>query len=87
MDLHIHTAASACYEQPGVSFLDILRQAKKRALDIIAFADHNSVAGYRAMLSEIEELEILERFERLRPEEKERLSEYRQFLEMRAQLR
>ena len=81
MDLHIHTPASACYEQPGVSFLDILRQAEKRALDIIAFTDHNSVAGYRAMLSEIEELEILERFERLRPEEKERLSEYRQLLD------
>ena len=81
VDLHIHTPASACYEQPGVSFLDILRQAEKRALDIIALTDHNSVAGYRAMLSEIEELEILERFDRLRPEEKERLGEYRQFLD------
>jgi hypothetical protein len=81
MDLHIHTPASACYEQPEVSFLDILSQAEKRALDIIAFADHNSVAGYRAMLSEIEELEVLERFERLRPGEKERLGEYRRFFD------
>jgi hypothetical protein len=81
MDLHVHTPASACYEQPEASFLDILRQAEQRALDIIAFADHNSVAGYRAMLSEIEELEVLERFNRLRPEEKERLGEYRQFFD------
>ncbi len=81
MDLHIHTPASACYEQPEASFLDILRQAEKRALDIIAFTDHNSVAGYRAMLSEIEELEVLERFDRLRPEERERLREYRQLLD------
>jgi len=80
VDLHIHTPASACYEQPGVSFLDILRRAEQRALDIIAFTDHNSVAGYRAMLSEIEELEVLERLGRLRPEEKERLSEYRRLL-------
>ena len=81
MDLHIHTPASACYEQPEAGFLDILRQADKHALDIIAFADHNSVAGYRAMLSEIEELEILERFNRLRPDEKDRLGEYRQLLD------
>jgi hypothetical protein len=81
MDIHIHTPASACYEQPGASFLDILRQAEKRALNIIAFTDHNSVAGYRAMLSEIEELEILERFDRLQPEEKKRLNEYRQLLD------
>jgi hypothetical protein len=81
MDLHIHTPASACYEQPEVSFLDILRQAEQRALDIIAFTDHNSVAGYRAMLAEIEELEVLERFSRLRPDEKERLGEYRRFLD------
>ncbi len=80
MDLHIHTPASACYEQPEVSFLDILRQAEQRGLDIIAFTDHNSVAGYRAMLAEIEELEVLERFDRLRPDEKGRLTEYRRFL-------
>ena len=81
MDLHVHTPASACYEQPEASFLDILRQAEQRALDIIAFTDHNSVAGYRAMLAEIEELEVLERFSRLRPDEKERLSEYRRLLD------
>ena len=81
MDLHIHTPASADYEQPEAGFLDILREAEKRSLDIVAFADHNSVAGYRSMLSEIEELEVLERFNRLRPEEEDRLSEYRELLD------
>ncbi|MEA3344885.1 MAG: putative DNA binding domain-containing protein [Chloroflexota bacterium] len=81
MDLHIHTPASADYEQPEMSFLDILHQAEKRALDIIAFTDHNSVAGYRAVLSDIEELEVLERFDRLQPEEEEHLSEYRRLLD------
>jgi len=80
MDLHIHTPASADYEQPDAGFLDILREAERRALDIIAFTDHNTVAGYRAMLTEIEELEILERFDRLHPEERERLNEYRRLL-------
>jgi hypothetical protein len=81
MDLHIHTPASSDYEEPKVSYLDILRKAEERRLDIIAFADHNTVAGYRAMLAEIEQLELLERLERLRPQEKERLDEYRRLRE------
>ncbi len=81
MDLHIHTPASSDYDEPEVSYLDILRKAEERGLDIIAFADHNTVAGYRAMLYEIEQLELLERLERLRPEEKQRLDEYRRLRE------
>ena len=81
MDLHIHTPASSDYEEPQVSYLDILRKAEERRLDIIAFTDHNTVAGYRAMLAEIEQLELLERLERLRPQEKERLAEYRRLRE------
>ena len=77
VDLHIHTPASSDYEQPNVSYLDILRRARERGLDIIAFTDHNTVAGYAAMLAEIEELELLERLGRLRPEERRRLDEYR----------
>ena len=42
MDLHLHTPASIDYQQPGVSFLDILKRAEARGLDIIAFADHNT---------------------------------------------
>ena len=77
VDLHVHTPASACYADPEVSCLDILQKAEGRRLDIIALTDHNTVAGYRAMLSEIEELELLEKLKRLRSEEKKRLDEYR----------
>jgi len=81
MDLHIHTPASADYQQPGVSYLDVLQEADKKGLEIMAFTDHNTVAGYGGMLDEIEELEMLERLERLRPQEKKRLQEYRRLLE------
>ncbi len=80
MDLHIHTPASSDYQQTGVSFLDILRRAELRGLDIIAFADHNTAAGYRKMQEEIEQLEFLENLDRLLPEERDRLKEYRHLL-------
>jgi PHP family Zn ribbon phosphoesterase len=80
MDIHLHTPASADFQQPGVSYLDILQEAERKGLEIIAFTDHNTVAGYAGMLQEIEELEILERLERLRPEEEEKLQEYRRLL-------
>lgn len=79
-DLHVHTPASADYQQPGVSYLDILRRAEERGLDIIAFADHNTVRGYAAMRQEIENLELLERLNRLQPNEKAQLEEYRRLL-------
>src|SRR5690606_25661663 len=41
MDLHLHTPASSDYQEPYVSYLDILRQAEIRGLDIIALTDHN----------------------------------------------
>ncbi|MGQ9683247.1 MAG: RNA-binding domain-containing protein [Anaerolineae bacterium] len=81
MDLHIHTPASACYQQPDVTFLDILLRAEARGLDIVAFTDHNTVAGYAAMRREIEQLLFLERLERLRPAEREQLQEYRRLAE------
>ncbi len=80
MDLHLHTPASADYQEPGASFLDILRQAESKGLDIIAFTDHNTVAGYRRMREEIHHLELLERLGRLRKEEREQLNEYRRLL-------
>jgi hypothetical protein len=80
-DLHLHTLASSDYEEPGRSYLDILQEAEGRGLDIIAFTDHNTVAGYRAMRQEIEQLELLERLQRLRPEEKQRLDAYHRLLE------
>ncbi len=77
VDLHLHTPASADYLEPGVSYLDIVCQAERKGLDIIAFADHNTVAGYRAMMEEIRQLELLEQLGRLRQEEKLQIKEYR----------
>jgi len=80
MDLHLHTPASSDYQQPEVGYLDLLKKAEKRGLDIMAFADHNTVAGYRQMKEEIEQLELLEKLERLLPDEQIRLQEYRRLL-------
>lgn len=81
IDLHLHTPGSSDYQEPGVSYLDILRRAELRGLDIIAFTDHNTVAGYRAMLAEIEQLELLDRLGRTQVEERRRLAEYRRLLD------
>jgi hypothetical protein len=81
MDLHLHTTASIDYQQPEVSYLDILHRAEARGLDITGFADHNTVAGYRGMQEEIQQLSLLEKLNRLLPEEKARLAEYRRLLD------
>ncbi len=81
MDLHLHTPASSDYQEPGANYLDILLRAEARGLDLVGFADHNTVAGYRRMRAEIDELELLERLNRLLPEEKYRLAEYRRLLD------
>lgn len=80
MDLHLHTPASDDYLQPEVSFLDILKQAAKRGVDMIAFTDHNTVAGYRRMMEEIDQLKLLQQLNRLLPEEERRLQEYERLL-------
>ena len=76
----MHTPASRDYEQPEVRYLDILRQAERRGLDIIAFTDHNTASGYRNMQREIADLELLERLGRIRADEMGRLAEYRRLL-------
>jgi hypothetical protein len=81
MDLHLHTPGSSDYMEPHVSYLDILRQAELRGLDIVAFADHNTVAGYAAMQKEVEQLLLLERLGRIEFDERRRLDEYRRLLE------
>jgi PHP family Zn ribbon phosphoesterase len=81
MDLHIHTPASIDYQEPDVQLLDILQRAEARGLDIIAIADHNTVAGYRKMQDEIQRLEFLENSKRILPEEQSRLEEYRRLLD------
>lgn len=77
MDLHLHSTASADYQTPGVSYLDILQKAESRGLDIVSFTDHNSISGYSNLLREIDQLTTFEKTNRLLPEEKSRLQEYR----------
>jgi hypothetical protein len=81
MDLHLHTPASNDYLEPNVTYLDILRQSEARGLDMIAFVDHNTVAGYAAMKTEVEQLLFLERLNRLEVDERRRLLEYRRLLD------
>jgi PHP family Zn ribbon phosphoesterase len=81
MDLHLHTPASSDYQQPEISYLNILQQAEKKGVDIIAFTDHNTVAGYRKMREEIEHLELLYSLNRILPEEDASLKEYKRLLE------
>ena len=77
IDLHLHTPASVDYQEPGVTYLDILQRAEERGIDIIAFTDHNTVSGYRQMMESVEQLEFLEASKRLIPEEEQQLREYR----------
>jgi hypothetical protein len=81
IDLHLHTPASSDYQQPDVKYLEILQRAEARGLDIIAFTDHNTVAGYRKLQDELQQLELLERLNRILPEEQNRLREYRRLFE------
>ncbi len=81
MDLHIHTPGSNDYLESDVSYLDILRQSVMRGLDIIAFTDHNTVAGFAAMKKEIEQLLWLEEIGRIESDEQRRLDEYRRLFE------
>src|SRR5262245_39075438 len=79
-DLHIHTPASEDYAEPHATYLDILQEAERRELEIIAFTDHNTVHGYEQMRHEIDFLQMLERVQRLTAEEQARLNEYRRLL-------
>lgn len=80
MDLHLHTPGSADFQEPDISVIDILHHAEVRGIDIIAFTDHNTVAGYRAMVDEIARLEYLEKLGRILADEKRLLAEYRRLL-------
>lgn len=80
IDLHIHTPASEDYAEPDATFLDILHEAERRSLDIIALTDHNTVAGYERMQREVEFLEQLVRSHRATPDEQKQLAEYKRLL-------
>ncbi len=64
-----------------VDYLDLLRRAESRGLELIAFTDHNTLMGYRRMREEIQQLELLERLKRILPSEQTRLSDYRRLLD------
>ncbi|MCA9966481.1 MAG: putative DNA binding domain-containing protein [Anaerolineales bacterium] len=81
VDLHLHTPGSNDYQESHVEYLDILRQAVLRGLDIIAITDHNTVAGFAAMQKEVEQLLWLEGIGRMNSDEQRRLDEYRRLLE------
>ena len=76
-DFHIHTPASSDFQQPEVTYIETLQRAEARGLDIIAFTDHNTVSGYRKLQEDIKQLELLETLNRLMPDERQRLNEYR----------
>jgi len=80
VDLHLHTPASSDYQQPDATYLDILYRAEARGLNAIALTDHNTVAGYRKIRDDIQQLELLEKLDRMLPEERHKLSEYRRLL-------
>lgn len=81
VDLHLHTPASVDYHDSDATYIDILRKAEKRGLDIIAFTDHNTVGGYAAMMQEIEQLKFLEQSGRALADELRLLAEYRRLLD------
>ncbi len=80
MDIHIHTPASEDFQQPDVSYLDILQKAEARGIDILSFTDHNTIAGYRALYEEITQLELLEKLNRIQSDERTKLNEYHRLL-------
>ncbi|MFZ1240234.1 MAG: RNA-binding domain-containing protein [Anaerolineae bacterium] len=77
MDMHLHTPASADWQEPNTTYLDWLQKCEARGLDIVAIADHNTVAGIAQLRQDIERLGWLEEQGRLRPQEKRTLDEYR----------
>ena len=81
VDLHLHTPASSDYEEPKTTYLEWLRTAAERDLDIVAITDHNTVAGVGAVRHEIEWLTRLESEKRLTDEERKRLAEWRELSE------
>ena len=76
-DLHLHTPASADWLEPGVTYLQWLQKAESRGLNIVAITDHNTVEGVAQLRAEIERLAWLEANDRLRPQERRDLDEYR----------
>lgn len=81
VDLHLHTPASSDYYDKDISYLDILKKAESRGVDIIAFTDHNTVNGYAAMMRDIEQLAYLKDLGRATDDEAAQLDEYLHLLD------
>ena len=81
VDLHLHTPASSDYEEPKATYLEWLRVAAEKELDVVAITDHNTVAGIREVRKEIEWLTRLEQDNRLTEEERKQLAEWRELSE------
>jgi len=77
VDIHLHTPASADWLEPGTTYLQWLQKAESKGLDIVAITDHNTVEGIARLRAEIERLTWLEANDRLRPQERRDLDEYR----------
>ncbi len=77
VDVHLHTPASSDFQQENTTYIEILQRAETRGVDMLAFTDHNTVAGYKIMMEEVNQLTLLEQLNRLLPEEKIKLQEYR----------
>ena len=81
MDLHIHTPASVDYMNKDASYIDILRRAEQRGIDILAFTDHNTVNGYARMMEEVNRLQFFEQSGRAQADELRLLAEYRRLFD------
>ncbi len=75
-DLHLHTPASLDYQQSELTYMEILQRAEAKDIQLLAFADHNTVSGYRRLREEIDQLVMLEKLNRILPAEKIKLAEY-----------
>jgi hypothetical protein len=74
----LHTPASSDYEEPSATYLEWLRVAAEKELDVVAITDHNTVAGIREIRREIEWLTRLDHDNRLTEEERKQLAEWRE---------
>lgn len=62
VDLHVHTPASSCYQCKGDltlegHYLNVLRVYKEKNIKLIAVTDHNTLKGYKKLMSIKNELE------------------------------
>lgn len=80
VDLHIHSPASEDYAEPEVSYIEMLQEAERRELELIAITDHNTVAGYERLKRDVEFLEQLDRTQRATGEDRQQLEEYHRLL-------